>query len=109
MMLMIFRSRRGSCACRHRKPPRDNDYNIFRRYRPSWGRYKQSDPKGLRGDINLYRYARNNPYPFIDPLGLQLYVPGPSPSDNPFVPPPKCPPGPWEFVTTKTYDKGLKG
>ena len=30
------------------------------------GRYTQPEPIGLKGDINLYRYARNNPLTYID-------------------------------------------
>jgi RHS repeat-associated protein len=48
-------------------------YNIFRWYRPAWSRYAQSDPAGVKGDINLSRYVRNNPLAFIDPLGLLTF------------------------------------
>jgi RHS repeat-associated protein len=44
-------------------------YNIFRWYRPGWGRYTQVDPLELRGGINLFVYARTNPIFFKDPLG----------------------------------------
>jgi RHS repeat-associated protein len=45
-------------------------YNMHRYYDPDTGRFAMHDPIGLRGDINLYRYAPN-PNRWIDPLGLQ--------------------------------------
>jgi len=45
-------------------------YNIFRWYRSGWGRYTQADPIGIRGDINIFRYAAANPAAFTDRLGL---------------------------------------
>ncbi len=39
------------------------------------GRFLQEDPIGyLGGDPNLYRYARNSPGNFTDPLGLELLL-----------------------------------
>ena len=55
-----------------------NEYNIFRWYRPGWGRYSQSDPNGLAPDNNLYRYARGNPVLLTDRRGLQAAQPCPS-------------------------------
>lgn len=49
--------------------PTDSN-NIFRWYRSGWGRYTSADPIGLMGGSNLYRYADDNPFSFIDPLGL---------------------------------------
>jgi len=46
-------------------------YNYFRDYDPQTGRYIQPEPLGIAGDINLYRYARNNPLTYIDPDGQQ--------------------------------------
>jgi RHS repeat-associated protein len=47
------------------------DLNGFRNYllSPST-RYMEVDPTGLAGGLNPYIYALNNPYKFIDPLGL---------------------------------------
>lgn len=46
-------------------------YNGFRWYRPLYGRYTQPDPVGYAGSAyNLYAYSSNNPYSYLDPLGL---------------------------------------
>jgi RHS repeat-associated protein len=45
-------------------------YNYFRDYGPSVGRYKESDPIGLRGGLNTYAYAEANPLVLTDPRGL---------------------------------------
>jgi len=40
------------------------------------GRFISKDPIGfMGGDISLYRYVRNNPIRFKDPLGLQFEDP----------------------------------
>ena len=48
----------------------DARYNIFRWYRPNWGRYTQSDPLGLAGGLHLFSYGAENPTRLTDPIGL---------------------------------------
>jgi RHS repeat-associated protein len=47
--------------------------NVFRWYRPTAGRYTQSDPIGFRGGLNLFAYADGNPVRWSDRLGLKVY------------------------------------
>lgn len=57
-------------------------YNIFRWYRPAWGRYTQPDPLSRIAPAwlassyssQLYGYAENNPLLFRDPLGLVAWT-----------------------------------
>ena len=46
------------------------NYNYFRDYDPSIGRYIESDPIGLEGGLNTYGYALQNPVKLTDPRGL---------------------------------------
>jgi RHS repeat-associated protein len=51
----------------------ERSYNIFRSYRPNWGRYTQPDPAWdptQISELNPYLYARANPLTSIDRLGL---------------------------------------
>jgi RHS repeat-associated protein len=45
-------------------------YNHHRYYDASTGRYVESDPIGLEGGLNTYRYANANPFLYIDADGL---------------------------------------
>jgi RHS repeat-associated protein len=46
------------------------NYNYFRDYDPSTGRYVQSDPIGLEGGLNTYSYSGSSPIIESDPSGL---------------------------------------
>jgi len=46
------------------------NYNYFRDYDSSTGRYTTFDPIGLAGGINGYAYVENRPTILTDPLGL---------------------------------------
>jgi len=51
----------------------DNYYYRARFYKPSIGRFLQTDPVGYSVGINLYTYCSNNPLNFVDPMGLYNY------------------------------------
>lgn len=50
-------------------------YNQYRDYDPTTGRYIQTDPIGLAGDVNPYVYAGANPVGMVDPDGLAAALP----------------------------------
>jgi RHS repeat-associated protein len=52
-------------------------YNYLRDYDPGIGRYAESDPIGLRGDLNTYAYVNSKPLTLVDLSGLQACAPPP--------------------------------
>ena len=57
------------------------DYNRFRYYDATIGRYISPDPMGLKGGQHLYAYA-HNPLGWIDPFGLCPIVTGGFPPEE---------------------------
>ena len=74
------------------------NYNYYRDYNSSIGRYLESDPIGLTGGMNLYLYVKANALKYTDRRGLEpgggsgaTIGPIPPPSIGP-VPPPNLVP-----------------
>ncbi len=51
----------------------ERSYNIFRWYRPKWGRYSQPDPLSNFGDPHPFGYALMNPERNTDPDGRRTF------------------------------------
>lgn len=68
------------------------NYNYYRDYDATTGRYIQSDPAGLVGGVSTYAYANNNTLTFVDPNGRQA-VPPPLIAPPMLLPPPVPPSG----------------
>jgi RHS repeat-associated protein len=65
-------------------PETGMNQNYFRDYEPAVGRYIQADPLGMiRGDLNLYAYAKDNPVANYDALGLRTTEGAPRPPTLP--------------------------
>jgi len=67
-------------------PVHNLPYGLNRVYDPDLGRWLSRDPTGEGTDLNLYRYARNDPVNFVDPDGLcaqQGFAGGPGQTRDP--------------------------
>ena len=96
-------------------PETGNYYYRARYYKPSIGRFLQTDPLGYIDGPNPYTYVTNNPVNFIDPFGLDTYyidrvLGGDKPTNNPvshsFVAITDKDPQTGKEVVTETYSFG---
>ena len=58
----------------------------YRYYLPALGRWACKDPIGLRGGLNLFLMASNNPISQVDHLGLEIQVSHNAPDPSKIVP-----------------------
>jgi RHS repeat-associated protein len=69
-------SQTGTDACRFKFSSKEREascgfiYYGFRFYVPQWQRWLNRDPIGEEGGINLHSFVDNNPFSYIDSLGL---------------------------------------
>src|SRR6266508_703969 len=52
----------------------EREFNIFRWYRCSFGRFTQTDLTGILAGLDLFAYSLQNPIRFADPAGLVTVI-----------------------------------
>jgi RHS repeat-associated protein len=84
------------------------NYNYFRDYEPGTGRYVESDPIGLNGGLNSYRYAYANPSGYLDQYGLctALYC-LPTTTTSRLVSRTQVSDSGWQYDNYHEYDNGF--